>query len=128
MAAPLTITLPCPPSVNHLFRNVPGKGRVKTQRYLTWCRAAGNEVLAQRRHHVAGRVMVDITCQRPSANSDVDNRIKACLDLLVDMALIDDDKAVQEVRCRWGAVNGAVVTIVPLSAAGLFREPERGAA
>jgi Holliday junction resolvase RusA-like endonuclease len=114
MTAPLTITLPCPPSANHLFRNVRGKGRVKTTRYLTWFRAAGNEVLAQRRHHVAGPVMVDITCKRQRATSDIDNRIKACLDLLVEMGLIDDDRHVQEIRARWGDVAGAVVTIIQL--------------
>lgn len=116
MTAPLTITLPCPPSTNNLFTNARGRGRVKTQRYLTWCRAAGNEVLAQRRHRVAGPVLVDITCKRQNTTSDIDNRIKACLDLLVEMNLIDDDKNVQEVRARWGDVAGAVVTIVPEAA------------
>jgi Holliday junction resolvase RusA-like endonuclease len=56
---------------------------------------------------------VDITLKRPRANCDVDNYIKGCLDLLVNMAVIDDDKNVQEVRARWGDVAGAVVTIVP---------------
>lgn len=113
MNAPLTLTLPCPPSLNHLFANVRGKGRVRSVRYRTWARAAGNEVMAQTKRHIAGPVMVDITCKRPRTNCDVDNYIKACLDLLVDMAVLSDDKNVQEVRCRWGDVEGAVVTIIP---------------
>jgi len=113
MTGPLILTLPTPPTTNTLFRNKAGGGRCKSARYATWIRAASNEVLAQRRHSVLGAVMIDITCRRPSKNSDIDNRIKACLDLLVAMKVIDDDKNVQEVRARWGDVEGAVVTIIP---------------
>lgn len=115
MSAPVQVSIPCPPSVNSMYRNVTGKGRVKTVRYLTWARAAGNEVMAQTRQHIPGPVMIDITCQRKRTNEDVDNKIKAVLDLLVNMAVIDDDKNVHEVRCRWGDVQGALVTVVSLS-------------
>lgn len=126
MTAPLTITLPCPPPVSAAYSNISPAaraeaakrgqrlpGRRKTKRYLTWARAAGNELLAQRRHHVGGSVLIDITCKRRQSNEDVDNKIKVVLDFLVEMDLIDDDKNVQEVRCRWGDVDGAVVTIIP---------------
>lgn len=117
MTAPIQVSIPCPPSVNSMYRNVTGKGRVKTVRYRTWARAASNEVMAQTKQHIGGPVMVDITCQRKRSTEDVDNKIKAVLDLLVTMAVIDDDKNVHEVRARWGAVEGAVVTVVPMVAA-----------
>ena len=110
-AAPLELTIPCPPSVNSIYRNVAGKGRVKTARYRTWAVAAGNELLAQRRRHISGPVLIDITCERKRSNEDVDNKIKAAVDLLVEMQIIDDDRNVQEVRARWGKVTGAVVRV-----------------
>lgn len=115
MGAPLTLTMPVPPSLNNIFTNVRGKGRVRTARYRTWARAAGNEVMAQTKRNFPGPVLVDITCKRPRSNCDVDNYIKGCLDLLVDMAVLSDDKNVQEVRARWGDCEGAVVTIIPLA-------------
>lgn len=114
---PLELTIPCPPSTNTLYRNVSGRGRVKTQRYQTWARAAGNEILTQRRRHIPGPVMIDITCQRRRKNEDIDNKIKGCIDFLVSMNLIDDDKNVQEVRARWGDVKGATVRIIPMEQA-----------
>ncbi len=39
--------LPAPPSVNNLFRNVPGKGRVRSSEYVAWCEAAGWSLRAQ---------------------------------------------------------------------------------
>lgn len=35
-ADPFHIDLPLPPSVNALYRNVPGRGRVKTALYKRW--------------------------------------------------------------------------------------------
>jgi len=105
------ITMPAPPSVNTCFRNVTGKGRVRTQRYKTWIRAAVNEVLYQNPPHTAGEVMLDITIMRRRKNQDLDNMLKPIIDLLVIMAVMDDDRYVGEIRCRWGDVPGAVVEI-----------------
>lgn len=111
----VTITMPAPPSSNTCFRNVAGRGRVRTQRYKTWARAAGNEVLYQRPPHIAGEVLLDITIKRRRKDQDLDNMLKPILDLLVTMAVMDDDKNVGEIRCRWGNVDGAVVEISPYS-------------
>jgi hypothetical protein len=40
-----------PPSVNTIYANVPGKGRVKSARYKTWLKAAGWDIAAQRLHN-----------------------------------------------------------------------------
>jgi Holliday junction resolvase RusA-like endonuclease len=38
-----TFDVPAPPSTNHLFRNVPGRGRVVTAEYEAWRRTAAIE-------------------------------------------------------------------------------------
>lgn len=103
MSQQIVITLAePPPSVNNIFLNAAGKGRLKTKHYKAWLDATGWEVKAQNSRRIAGRVMVDITCRRISGRCDIDNRIKAILDLLVGLYIIDDDQYVEEVRARWG--------------------------
>jgi len=91
-----------PPSVNAIYRNVHGKGRVKTQRYLTWQRDGLNRLLAQGAKSFPGPVILTL-CLPETERGDVSNRIKAAEDLLVKAGVIpDDSKAiVREVRARW---------------------------
>lgn len=103
-----------PPSVNHAFRNLPGRGRVKTGPYKAWLQASSWEIAAQRAGRMGGSVMVDMSIGRLSAMSDVDNRIKGILDLLVQNRVIDDDRFVQEVRARWVAKRGCRVIIMSI--------------
>ena len=44
----VVINLPFPVSVNALYRNVRGRGRVMTERHKTWRQAAGWELEQQR--------------------------------------------------------------------------------
>lgn len=89
----ISLTLPIPPSTNTLYRNAAGRGRVKTARYLTWQRAAGNELVAQRPKPIAGDVDVSIQVPRDDRR-DIDNYCKGLLDLLVVHGLIEDDRFV----------------------------------
>lgn len=112
----ITIILPYPPSVNMIFRNVPGKGRVKTRRYQTWARVGQTEIMIQRAKwpvkHIAGPVHVAITVQRPDRRKrDLDNLLKAPLDLLVDMKVIDDDSKIESLSVRWGLVDGMRIEV-----------------
>ena len=121
----IAIDLPFPPSTNTLFRNVPGRGRVRTKRYLTWWRVAANELLAQRTgldHAVATaiwraeRVGVSITLGRPDSRPrrDLDNLAKAILDRLSGVIWMDDDRVVQ-LSLQWGGKpKRALVEIEPL--------------
>lgn len=110
MTHPTPLRLPQPPSVNMLYRNVPGKGRRKTKRYMTWIRAADWSVLEQNPEPVKGWVIVDITVNRPdNRRRDISNTIKAVEDLLVTHELIEDDSVVYEVRARWGKCDGCEV-------------------
>jgi Holliday junction resolvase RusA-like endonuclease len=75
---------------------VPGRGRVKTERYIAWQNAAGWDIAKQRPKKVKGKVEVWIYLQDDDDRvSDADNRSKAVLDLLVSHKIIEaDDKSV----------------------------------
>ena len=103
----ISLSLPFPPSLNCLFRNVtkrdgkPG-GRITTARYRTWLRAAKNEVLAQQQIFIVGPVMLTILLGRPDkCRRDCSNYIKALEDLLVRCELIEDDSLVQSLSVTW---------------------------
>ena len=118
----LTLSSP-PPSSNGLFANVKRwsgdgdrkvPGRVKTEIYNRWRESAGWEIKAQRPEKVRGPVMIDLTVKRFSDRADIDGKIKAALDLLVWLQVIDDDRHVTEVRARWGDVPGCTIVITPM--------------
>ena len=89
-----TLRLPRPISVNSLYANVPGKGRVKAQRYRTWQRNAMNEIMMQGpRPNFTGPVRVTLFIGEAGVSEkfDGDNAVKAYLDTLVKMGIIPDD-------------------------------------
>lgn len=108
------LTLPKPPSVNELYRNAPGKGRVKTIRYQTWLRAAENQAIAQPRWHVSGAYVLDLTVRRGNVRADLDNTVKAVSDALVRWGYVEDDRHMTELKVRWGDVEGCEVRIWPV--------------
>lgn len=92
----VTFTLPMPPSTNALYRNVPGKGRVKTADYKAWIKDAGWQMKLQGASsflYLAGPLELRISLSAKS-RIDVDN-IKALPDLLKKMGVIDDDKQIR---------------------------------
>ncbi len=101
----ITLSLPFPPSTNSLYRNVSGRGRVKTERYKTWLRAAGNEVLAtplQRRLPIEGKFTLTVLAGRPDKRlRDLDNLLKAVGDLLQSHGLIENDCLAESITVAW---------------------------
>lgn len=94
-------SLPYPPSVNGLFFNA-SKGRVKTDAYTAWREAAGWAVTMQGRKHLKGPVTLSIALVKPDKRRrDLSNTIKAVEDLLVSMAVIEDDHLVQKISIQW---------------------------
>lgn len=85
--------LPRPPSVNAMFRNVPGVGRVKTGDYVAWKKEAMREMMVQRVGQEIPKAPVQITVCLPDAKGrwDADNYVKAPLDCLKAMGVIEDD-------------------------------------
>lgn len=109
------ISLPFPPSVNNLFVNLPGRGRVKTQRYRTWRNAAGWDIRAAKPEKFSGPIEVSVTYARPdNRRRDLDNFFKAVADALVEFEVIEDDSQIQKITLAWGEGRGATVQIMPV--------------
>jgi Holliday junction resolvase RusA-like endonuclease len=86
------ISLPLPPSVNGLFVNVRGRGRVRSEGYRKWALEAGWMLKAQRPGKFLVPVNISIEINPPNGRAfDLDNRNKALLDLLVEHQIIPDD-------------------------------------
>lgn len=98
----IQLDLPMPPSVNALFANVKGKGRVKTAAYRKWREQAGWDVIAQGRpNQPVGKYEMELALKRPRAGCDIDNRIKPVADLLQEQRVIQDDKHCTRITVWW---------------------------
>jgi Holliday junction resolvase RusA-like endonuclease len=109
------IDLPTPPSVNGLFFNRTG-GRSVTRRYKEWRVEAGYELIRQRPGRFLGPVAITLALHEPNRTSDLDNRIKPVLDLLVEHQVIenDDSRYVRRLSAEWdNSVSGVRVSIEP---------------
>ncbi|MBO6755445.1 MAG: RusA family crossover junction endodeoxyribonuclease [Roseibium sp.] len=88
-----TLRLPTPPSVNAMYRNLSGVGRVKTTKYKDWAQEAGWMLNSQRPHKFPGPVSISYVFG-PKTHSrawDLSNHLKAVEDLLVTHCIISDD-------------------------------------
>lgn len=102
----LTVTLPRPPSANNLFRNAPGKGRVKTPVYQAWIQRAGLMLNQQTAEAgcIEGPISLRIVVHKGRA--DLANLEKGITDLLVSHRLIGDDRNVVEIYMRHSETMG----------------------
>lgn len=118
---PATVTVvhvPVPPSVNKLFRNVPGKGRAKTREYRDWQAVARRELRRQKPTFFDGKVVILITVERHDKSSDIDNRVKALLDALKGIVIVDDKHVVAFATC-WAPKDIGVARIAVMPACDL---------
>lgn len=109
--------LAIPPSVNELFANVPGRGRVKSERYKGWKNAVGWDVKAQLKgRRVSGPVHLSYRFGEQSTRADLGNLEKAATDMLVDLQVIDGDdkKVVRRISLEWCDAPGFSVRIEPV--------------
>ena len=116
------LDIPMPPSVNQMYRNVSGKGRVKTKKYLDWivdCEFTFHEQ-KKRNEPVPGNFNCEIVLSEESRrpNADCDNRIKAVLDLLQAWNLITDDCLADKVIVRWGSAPKGMCKVYVWKVAG----------
>lgn len=79
-----------PPSVNAMYRNLYGKGRVKTARYKSWVAVALKELMAQHIRAVMPPVAIGILLPEKT-RGDADGRAKPLIDLVVRANIIPDD-------------------------------------
>jgi crossover junction endodeoxyribonuclease RusA len=111
----IRIDLPKPPSVNALFFNAPGRGRVKTKEYRAWIEAAGWVLLSQKPSRVTGPVALEYLLE-DAGRIDLGNYEKPITDLLVSQGIIEDDKrsVVRRINLSWSPeITGCQVTITP---------------
>ena len=116
------LELPNPPSVNAMFRNLKGRGRVATDVYVDWKGHAGWRLREQRPEAIHGPVLIVFNIERTNNQADVDNRVKATLDLLVAHKVIDDDKHVSGFAVAWSPKRNALMRIAIMPAADLHLE------
>lgn len=114
----MTYDLPLPISVNALFANREGVGRIKTSRYKAWVHQAGLSLLAQRSRPVGCPVNIEILVSEKS-RCDLDNCAKCVCDVLVYRGILEDDrkKFLRAITLRWSSdVDGMRVIITPAEA------------
>lgn len=101
-----SLELPRPISLNNMFANVKGRGRVKTKRYNTWTHHAAAMLGDQKplpRANGPVRILLAVGEVGVSPLLDGDNCLKPILDALVNAGVIPDDnrKVVRGVGMEW---------------------------
>jgi crossover junction endodeoxyribonuclease RusA len=114
----IQITLPFPPGVNNLFATV-GKRRVRSKRYREWSSAAWLAAMQQPRPDaIQGPFIASFLVTRPDKRKrDLDGLLKAPLDFLVELGLIDDDSMAQSLTIEWLGYAKPGSVIITLEAA-----------
>ncbi|MGB2203351.1 MAG: RusA family crossover junction endodeoxyribonuclease [Pseudooceanicola atlanticus] len=113
---PLRLVMPPPISVNNLFANVPGRGRVTTKDYSSWKRSAA-ELLALQGPFRQFTAPVNITYFAGESGigmMDAGNIDKALTDALVTAKIIRDDnrKWVRSLQVFWTEEMRGVVAVL----------------
>ena len=113
-----TFKLPLPPSVNGLYSNAPGIGRVKSKAYKAWEVEAGLRLNLQRPIRLTGPVALTMVASRPDKRRrDLMNLEKATSDLLVKHQIIEDDSLVCWFLALWvDAGEGITIIVEPWDA------------
>jgi len=102
-----------PPSTNNLYANVQGRGRVKTTKYRDWLMAAGLMLKRQGIQRMTGRVDIVISLEDRHPTRDASNCTKPVEDLLVQMGVLQDDRAkfVRSIQAVWAPISGIRIDI-----------------
>lgn len=130
LPAPVAFTLPTPPSTNALFKNVPGKGRVRTGKYDDFIRHAVTSIRSQCVRPVQGNVLAVFGIERPNSTSDLDNRLKGLIDAIVKASVLEDDRFITGLAVSWlPPANGlAHVILMPVQKTRIEFHPARDGA
>jgi crossover junction endodeoxyribonuclease RusA len=102
-----------PPSTNNLYFNVPGRGRVKSQKYRDWLHQCGLILKRQVTGRLTGRVDIHVRLEDCHPTRDADNCLKPVCDLLKEVGAIvnDNSKHVRSVKAEWAPIKGVEVSI-----------------
>ncbi len=90
---PGTVTLPYPPSTNHLYASVRGR-KVLSREGRAYKQHAAAVAINAGLRPMDGPVVVSLSVYRPRRAGDLDNTLKALLDSLKGVAWHDDSQVV----------------------------------
>jgi len=111
---PLILT--APPSVNALYANIPGKGRIKTGVYKQWIELAGWDIRKAKIKPFDQPVVITLQIGKVNQRRDLDGFYKAAIDLFVTHGIIKNDNLnyVHEVRAikAFGIVPDECISIM----------------
>lgn len=99
----LTVTFPPPPSGNKIWRNVKGR-TLKSAEYRGWVLEAVMGIrlsLTDKAARIVSACAVSLRIPRKSKLSDLDNRIKPCLDALQAAGVIQNDRQIVRIIAQW---------------------------
>lgn len=109
----MKLLLPFPPTTNSLWRAVKGRN-IKSKKYREWQKVAGHALNEQfKGDAIPGPVVLTLRFGRPNKRrQDLDNRLKAPIDLLAAHGVIDDDRNVQSILAYWSStVEGVEIEV-----------------
>ena len=121
MQGAITIDLPYPPSVNHVWRF--GKGRAyRSAKYIAWIEEASLLWITQKSKQpkkIAGPFSLELQVNPPDKRRrDLDNVLKPVLDLVQNLTIVSDDSLCGRLlveRCSKDAAPlGARLVLRPL--------------
>ena len=112
----ITLVLPYPPTVNHMYRRARGHLAL-TPEALAFRHAVRMIAMVQGVTPLVGPVAVFLDVYRPRRRGDLDNILKATIDALQGLAYRDDDQVEQIHAQRYEdkALPRVEVSVVPLT-------------
>lgn len=112
----ITLVLPYPPTVNHMYRRARGHLAL-TPEALAFRHAVRMIAMVQGVTPLVGPVAVFLDVYRPRRRGDLDNILKATIDALQGLAYQDDDQVEQITAQRYEDKRAprVEVSVVPLT-------------
>lgn len=113
----IKLNLEYPPSVNRLWRAIPGRGVIKSKVYREWLEKNLWIIRGQTRDKIEGKFTIEIEATRPDRRKrDLDNIVKPLLDCIVQAGVANDDSLCEMLTVKWiNHGTGVAITILPLS-------------
>jgi len=114
----IELTVEFPPSVNRLWRAVPGRGVIKSKIYREYMEKNLWIIKQQSTGKITGKYIISFEASRPDKRKrDLDNLIKPLSDLLVQSMVVECDSLCEELSAKW-VNNGSGVKIFIREAQG----------
>lgn len=115
LSGDVVVDLPYPPSVNRLWRATAAHGEQSVYlapSYVKWKKSADDLLLSSkgwRRPTIKGPFGIDIGLSpaKGQMRGDIDNRVKAVLDFMQRVSVVENDKNCHRLLVEWVSVESA---------------------